>query len=192
MTIQKRENSVTSPPSPASLPSLRPGLLKHRLEDEVLVYDTALANIHLLDGTTARVAELLDQGRDEVDIVTELEVKPGSGAGAPLLALALDELSKADLVEYPQPARPMSEVTRRQLLQKLAVIGAGLVIPMVLSVTPGRAGAQSAGCGQFCASKTTNCHPFAGCTCCVKPNTGFDDHTCQAIPYDTQFCHGDP
>lgn len=192
MKIQRCENSVTSPSSATSLPSLRRGLLTHKLEDEVLIYDPGFANIHLLDGTTARVAELLGQGRDEVDIVAELEVQPGSGAGHPLLALALDELSKADLIESSEPARPMTDVTRRQLLQKLAVVGAGLVIPMVLSVTPGRAGAQSTGCGQFCASKTTNCHPFAGCTCCVKPNTGLPDHTCQAIPYDTQFCHGDP
>ena len=131
----------------SSLPRLRRGLLRHRLGDEVLVYDTALEDVHLLDGTTARVAELLDQGRNEIDIVAELEGQPGSGAGDPLLALALDELSKADLIEHSQPAPPITDVTRRQLLQKLATVGAGLVIPLVLSLTPGSAGAQASGCG---------------------------------------------
>jgi len=176
----------------SSLPRLRSGLLRHRLGDEVLVYDTALESVHLLDGTTARVAELLDQGRNEIDIVAELEGQPGSGAGDPLLALALDELSKADLIEHSQPAAPITDVTRRQLLQKLATVGAGLVIPMVLSLTPGSAGAQASGCGQGCASNTVNCHPFAGCTCCAKPISGFPDHTCQAIPFTTGNCHGSP
>ena len=175
-----------------SLPSLRRGLLTHRLADEVLIYDKALENIHLLDGTTAKVAELLDQGRDEIEIVAELEMQPGSGAGDPLLALALDELSKAKLIEYNELPLPMSDVTRRQLLQKLAAVGAGLVIPMVLSVTPGRAGAQSAVCGQGCGSNSINCRPFAGCTCCAKPISGFPDHTCQAIPFTTGNCHGSP
>lgn len=174
----------------SSLPSLRPGLLRHQLGDDVLIYDTALESVHLLDGTTARVAELLDQGRGENDIVEELEVQPGSGAGDPLLALALDELSKADLIEYGKPALPMTDVTRRQLLQKLAAVGAGLVIPLVLSLTPGTAGAQGSGCGQGCGSNTVNCHPFAGCTCCAKPISGFPDHTCAAIPFTVANCHG--
>jgi hypothetical protein len=146
----------------------------------------------LLDGTTARVAELLDQGRDETDIVAELEAQPGSGAGDPLFALALDELSKADLIEYSRPAPPMTDVTRRQLLQKLAAVGAGLMIPVVLSLTPGSAGAQSSGCGQGCGSNSSNCTPIPGCACCAKPISGFPDHTCAPLPFTVANCHGSP
>jgi hypothetical protein len=175
----------------SSLPLLRRGLVKHRLGDEVLIYDAAIESIHLLDGTTARVAESLDQGRDEIDIVAELEVQPGSGAGDSLLALALDELSKADLIEYSQPPLPMTDVTRRQLLQKLAAVGAGLVIPMVLSLTPSSAGAASV-CGQSCGSNSSICTPIPGCACCAKPISGFPDHTCAPLPFTVANCHGSP
>ena len=43
-------------------PSLRSGLLTHRLDGQLMVYDKRDDQIHLLDGTTATVFELLEKG----------------------------------------------------------------------------------------------------------------------------------
>jgi hypothetical protein len=155
-----------------SLPSLRTGLLRHQLLDQVLVYDTEKDKLHLLDGTTATVAELLEKGATAQSIIARLEEQQRTDGGSELLTLALDELAKAELTDGGANALLLvSEVTRREMLQKFAAIGAAVLIPAVISFTPSTAYAlSSVACGAACVT-SSQCPPPPGkqttCGCCA-------------------------
>lgn len=118
-----------------SRPNLRPGLLTHRLDDQLVVYDTTDEQIHLLAGPTAVVYESLQEGAASDAIESKLDAQ-GVAPGAELLALALDELAKARLIESDwRESAPVME-SRRQALQKLAGVGAALLIPAIVTLAP--------------------------------------------------------
>ena len=153
-----------------SLPSLRQGILRHPLDDQVLAYDTTQNRIHLLDQTTATVVELLERGDSADEIVATLEMRNKLSGGEELLALALDELAEAELTEdNAQAPTRIPELTRREMLSKFAGIGAAVLIPTVLSLTPSPASAQSLlQCGAPCA-QTLQCPGTTRPTChCCK------------------------
>ena len=55
---------------------IRPGLLRHRLDDQVLVYDARENRVHLLDLTTGWVLELLEEGRNTEEEIIAGIAKP--------------------------------------------------------------------------------------------------------------------
>ena len=167
-----------------TLPSLRSGLLTEPLLDQVLVYDTADDKLHLLDETTAKVYDLLDKGENRNAIVAKLEGSQGSENGAALLALALDELAKARLLNDPKKIAPeISDVTRRQMIQRFAGIGAAVLIPAIVSLTPSPVYAQASGvCGQACSTAGGCAAVPGGCNCCSKGKGGFTANTCTTQP----------
>lgn len=171
-----------------SLPSLRGGLLRHKLDNELLVYDPVGERIHLLNGPTTAVVEMMDEGMTAEAIIERFDRTQGAPVGSHLLALALDELAKAGLTDDAENTTGISDVSRRQLLQRVAAVGAMLLTPAIASLTPAALHAQSA-CGTFCASQSSNC-TNPSCACCAKPITGFPDHTCQALPVTNANCHG--
>jgi hypothetical protein len=125
-------------------PSLRQGVLSHRLDDQLVVYDVTADRIHLLDGTTATVYESLQQGAGRNAIESKLDAQQTVGAGAELLALALDELAKARLIDGDsRESTPVME-SRRQMLQKLAGVGAALLIPAIVTLAPNNLYSQAA------------------------------------------------
>ena len=126
-------------------PSLRPGLLSHRLDGQLMVYDKTDDNIHLLDGTTATVFELLEQGTGMGAIESKLDTQQTVAPGAELLALALDELAQARLLEGKERKSAPEMDNRRQALQKLAGVGAALLIPAIVTLVPRGAQAQASG-----------------------------------------------
>lgn len=124
---------------------LRPGLLRHPLEGQLLVYDPHAQQVHLLDGTTATVVEMIDQGVAPDSIAKRLAEKEGIEGGAELLELALDQLAEARLIELPGygVGAPVMETTRRQMIQRLVGLGATLAIPAIVTLTPSRAYAST-------------------------------------------------
>ena len=162
-----------------TLPRVRPGLLRHELDGQVLIYDAREDRVHLLDTTTGHVFELLqEEGKTRESIVSELASRMNSIETDSLLQLSLDELRKADLLENAAiPA--MSDITRRDLLRKVGLAGAAAVlIPAIATLTATSAYAQ-ASClanGAVCraAGGISCCHPLV----CRNPNSlGFG--TCQ-------------
>src|SRR5260221_8521497 len=120
------------------LPSLRAGLLAHRLDEQFLVYDPAADKIHLLDATTARVYSMLDSHRStRGDILRDLASLADRFGGEVLLALSLDELSSAGLLDRLNSRhRTTPDTTRRHLLKKMAAVGATpLLIPAITTLT---------------------------------------------------------
>ena len=184
MNRPKMRNSVTS------LLSLRAGLLRHKLNDELLVYDPVEQRIHLLNNTTTAIVDMMDEGVSAEAIIEKLDHIHARPVGSQLLALALDELAKTGLTENAGKVTRISDVSRRELLQRVAAVGAILLTPAIASLTPATMHAQSA-CGTACASLSSNC-TNPGCPCCAKPITGLPDHTCQNLPLTNANCHGVP
>src|SRR5688500_20044364 len=103
-----------------TLPRIRSGLLRHTLDNQVLIYDSRDDRVHLLDPTTSCVLELLEEGGwTSEGITAELAVRLGVASNEAFLPLALNELRNAGLLE-PTDATPAEfvNVPRRQLLLK--------------------------------------------------------------------------
>src|SRR4051794_289802 len=113
------------------VPAPREGLLSHQLGDQVVVYDTIQNRVHVLDATTAEVLTLLRRQVDAEHIAAALDEKV-KGAGLELRDLAIDELRKAELTSEKSVTTAISDVTRRQMLQRLSVIGAAVFVPSIL------------------------------------------------------------
>lgn len=160
-------------------PSLRPGLLSHRLDGQLMVYDKTDDNIHLLDGTTATVFELLEQGTGIGAIESKLDTQQTVAAGAELLALALDELAQARLLEGEERKSAPEMDNRRQALQKLAGVGAALLIPAIVTLVP--RGAQAQASGVIGATCTHNFQCASGC--CGSNSAGAcTSNKCSPVP----------
>jgi hypothetical protein len=166
------------------LPKVRTGLLRNRLDVEVLVYDQRDDVVHLLNETTACVLDLLDEGdRTSEEIEEELARRTGGEPSDDLLILAVEELRNANLLESTDDwPPPLSDVSRREMLRKLALTGAAtLIIPAITSLSPRRAYGQASG---ECLPKKACCNVDADC-CSNK----CDDSTgtgCQTGPLE---CH---
>jgi hypothetical protein len=147
------------------LPRVRPGLLRHELDGQVLIYDARDDRVHLLDATTGHVFALLDEGgRTREGIVGELASRMNALESDSLLQLSLEELRKADLLDNGTAhVTAMSDMNRRELLRKLGKAGAAaLLIPAIATLTPGTAYAQGT-----CIPSGHGCSTLGGPPCCV-------------------------
>ena len=159
-----------------TLPRVRPGLLRHRLDDQVLVYDPGDDKVHLLDPTTACVLDLLEEGKWSADrIMEEVARRVNVTPSEALLSLSLDELRKADLLDgRTAPLAPVTDVRRREMLRKLGLAGAAaLLIPAITTITATPAYAVS--CLLFGATCTLSGQCCSG-NCLTGP-----PRTCTAI-----------
>src|SRR5260221_12640693 len=111
--------------SMSSIPRVRPGLLRHSMDDQILVYDPREDKVHLLNPTTACVLDLLQEGgwseermRDEV--ARRRNIEPS----AELLSLSFDELRKADLlVPNAAPIARVSDLVRQSIVRSTGLAG---------------------------------------------------------------------
>ncbi len=110
-------------------------LLAHEVEDETVVYDKTRQQAHRLE-TVAKVWSLLDGKRSVSEIAGELQVDES------VVALAVDDLANAQLLESSEPL----SVSRRTALRRVASAAAvGVLLPVVTSISaPLAAQAQSA------------------------------------------------
>lgn len=121
-------------------PKPRGGLLRHPLENQVLVYDPEKDQVHLLDPITACVLDLLDEGGwTEEGMAAELAARLSVDPSPALFDLAVDELRNAGLIDESADAAAAAVIptsSRRQLLGKLAMTGAAaLLIPAIATLT---------------------------------------------------------
>ena len=178
------EKSFDIQPDPMeSLPSLRADLLAHPLDNQFLVYDQALDRIHLLDVTTARVYRLLNSRETtRSEILDDLAAFADSRSAEALFALSFDELRKAGLLDQPRREQLLADVTRRNLLKRLAAAGAtALLIPAITTLTATNLSAQGS-CIPIGSPCTSNAQ------CCVGSNGGQHCHHIGTDPPGS-FCH---
>jgi len=158
-------------------PRVKQGLLRHRLDDQVLVYDSNADQVHLLDSTTAHVLELLDAGNSADSVAKEFTQKLGSDSSDELVALSFDELRKARLLdETDGDIEPLADLSRRNFLRKAGIAAAaGIAIPVIVTMTANSGYAQ--GCatsGQACGGSDPVC-----CTGLTCVNLGSGNKRCQ-------------
>jgi hypothetical protein len=161
-----------------TFPRVRPGLLRHTVNDQVVVYDTQRDRVHLLDSTTGWVLESLENAQSVDAIKAGLPVFDGT-LSEELLALSLDQLREAELLdEFADEVAPLSEVSRREMIRKIGFVSAAVLIPAIVTLTPNVAWAVSCSqkdgdcavgvcCAGFgCNSRTQKCElpPGSGCS----------------------------
>ncbi len=122
--------------STSSLPRVRPGLLRQRLDEQILVYDPREDKVHLLDPTSACVLDLLEEGGWAEQRMTE-EV-----------ARRLNVAASEDLVDTGSaPVPPVTDLRRREMLRKVGLAGAAaLLIPAITTLTASPAYAVGTNC----------------------------------------------
>ena len=122
----------------------RQGLVVQEMSDEVLMYDLKRHKAHCLNRTAAFVWNHCD-GETTVDEIAKLmETEWRTPVSADAVWLALDKLSKADLLEerITLPAEKAG-ISRRSAVRRLG-FGAMLAVPVVMSlVSPAAAQAAS-------------------------------------------------
>jgi len=156
-----------------NLPRVRSGLLRHALDNQVLVYDSRDGHVHLLDPATACVMQLLEEGVTTADeIISQIAIRLDVSRNAEFLPLALDELRKAgllDLSAVTAPA-PLVEVNRRDMIRRLALTGAAaMLVPAVATLTATPGYAQGSGCDRA-QNKTPNGGECSGNGNCCSNN----------------------
>jgi hypothetical protein len=132
------------------LPKIRSDLLRHPLDEQVLVYDSRVDRVHLLDRSTAYVMELIEKGVSDPKLLeAEVADRLGTATAADVVALAINELNEAGMFE----SEITSAVSRRDVVRKLAAAGlAGVLVPTIATLTASRAYAQGTllGVGSAC------------------------------------------
>ena len=109
-------------------------LLVERLEGETVVYDLENDTAHCLSPIMAAVWLRCD-GRTTVDRIPALVTEElGQTVSPGLVWLALTELSRADLLdaEIPLPVE-LHSLTRRRMLQRLGLAGAGVAAASLIA-----------------------------------------------------------
>jgi hypothetical protein len=157
--------------SMSTLPRVRPGLLRQRLDEQILVYDPREDKVHLLDPTTACVLDLLEEGgwasqRMTEEVARRLNVV----ANEDLISLSLDELRKADLLDTSSTSvAPVTDLRRREMLRKVGLAGAAaLLIPAITTLTATPAYAVGTNCvlaGGACTRGAQCCSGICGPPC---------------------------
>ncbi len=100
-------------------------LLVHRIEDEVVVYDRTQKKAHRLNEAVAKVWNRLDGKRSVGEIAGGLDLDES------VVALAIDDLANAQLLESSEPL----SVSRRSALRRVASAAAvGVLLPVVTSI----------------------------------------------------------
>jgi hypothetical protein len=124
------------------------GVIVEHLADEVLVYDLERDRAHCLNPTAARVWELCDGQRSVTQIASEIGSGAGSEASEEVVWLAVEQLSRAGLMER-SVKLPGKGMRRREVIKRIAV-AAAIGVPVVTSIVAPTA------------SHAANCIPTGG------------------------------
>lgn len=145
--------------------------------DETIIYDERRDHIHRLNRTAAIVWRHCNGHNTITDLVGVLQAELSAPATEDTVWLALDRLEKERLLQD-KLTRPASDtqVTRRQALRKVAVLGgATLLLPVVQSmIAPTPAMAASIPCAKR--GQTYNYIPganFRPCCAGLNPTRGY-------------------
>ncbi len=104
------------------------------LPDETLIYDLARGKAHCLNRTASLVWKHCDGATSQAELARVVREQLGVNKPEAVVRLALEQLSRRNLLE--QPVAPLSgaaRVSRRQALKRLAM--AAVVLPLVVTVS---------------------------------------------------------
>jgi hypothetical protein len=144
-------------------PKARMDCLAREFGDELLVYDRERNVGHCLNPTAAAAWKLCDGKTSSSELATILTRQFSAPVDEPVVLLALDELSKAQLLV--ESERPLRRTSRREAIRAIGIVGA-IALPLVTSLvapTPARA-ASCLHNGQPCVSPVQCCSGTCGAT----------------------------
>jgi hypothetical protein len=144
------------------------GLVTQEMDAGTVVYDLRSHMAHSLNGIASRVWRLCDGQTAPGRIAERLTVELDTNVDEQVVALALDQLNKANLLREKLPSGPLSpSLSRRALARRLGLIGSlSLLVPVVTSMiapTPAQAALSCATAGQACGGSNPPC--CTGLTC---------------------------
>lgn len=158
-------------------------IVVQELENELLIYDLRTDKAFCLNETSALIWQTCDGTKSVSEISREISEKVNSPVSENLVWLALDQLSKDDLLSDRQPVvSKFDGLSRREIIKKVGLTSM-VALPLISSlVSPRAAMAQSAVCGQACVCMNTTVGSGAicgtcsitGCLVCRKNNSGAD------------------
>ena len=164
------------------------GLIVERADEDVVVYDVASKQAHVLAGTAALMWDDLVRGTT----VAALAAATGADGGEAAIELALVDLAEAGLLD--PAAVPALGLSRRTLLKRMGI--AAVTVPFVttiLTASPAAAVVGAAcgpslpacGSGQVCVNSV--CYQ----TCTANSQCATSNCKCDAISGSgtTQVCH---
>jgi hypothetical protein len=151
-------------------------LVVQEMPDEMLVYDLKQHKAHCLNQTAAFVWGHCDGRTTAAEIAKLMEEKWSKPASEGMVWLALEKLSRANLLQEPIALPPaQAGISRRMAVRQLG-LGAMLAVPVVISVVA-PAAAQASSCAPNRPGCTPNgnqfdCRVSSDCCscCCQKPN----------------------
>jgi hypothetical protein len=136
-------------------------LLVERVNDEVLIFDTASQKGHCLDATAALVWERCDGSSSVAEVAATIEAR-GHQDGRAIVEAALVELAAASLIVPGGSGRARrAAISRRRALLTVGAV-AGAVFVQSLVAPPAWAGCSPAGtvplggCGNCCNHRGCN------------------------------------
>jgi hypothetical protein len=133
------------------------GLVIQEMADEVLVYDTNSNKAHCLNQTAAFVWKSCDGKANVKDISTLMEKEFGAPVHEDLVWLALDQLSKDNLLST-NPT-PVTGVSRREVMRRIGVASM-VALPVVASLVAPTSALATVSCA--CANPAA-CNTLTGC-----------------------------
>ena len=132
------------------------GVIVEHLADEVLVYDLGRDRAHCLNQAAARVWEMCDGRKTIAQIATEISGGGEEEASREAVWLAVEELSRAGLMEEKIKRPTVKGMSRREVMKRIAV-AAAIGVPVVTSIVAPTA------------SHAANCIASGG-ACTTSPN----------------------
>lgn len=116
-------------------PRAKKNILVEKLPDETLVYDLDRHRAHCLNPTAAFLLEQADGEKDLSELARLAEAQFEKTTTNEVVGLGMERLQRARLVEWESPSLPTQEISRKEALRKLALVG--LALPAVMTiVTP--------------------------------------------------------
>ena len=109
------------------------GLLVEQAGGETIIYDEERRKAHSLNRAAALVWHHCDGRRSIPQLGVLVGAKLGAEADETIVRYAIEQLAQAHLLEG-TPAGTGDRVTRRDVVKRMAVAGAAIAIPAVLSI----------------------------------------------------------
>ena len=159
--------------------SRKENLVIQELEGEVLIYDLEKNKAFCLNETSALVWQCCDGSRTIASITDTVGKQLNSQVNEDLVWLALDQLSKENLLENKNEVKnKFAGLSRREAVKKVGL--ASLVaLPMIASLT-----------APVAAQGTSACNTGTTCTCTVSGMTVGQGNAC--APVNTGGCSAFP
>lgn len=111
-------------------------LLVEEVAGELLIYDVRNDRAHCLNESAASIWKHCDGNRSVPEMAARLFHRLSSRDGQRLTSLGLERLRRRQLLESAELSLPIIDLSKRQLLKKMAIVAtaAGVLAPLISTV----------------------------------------------------------